>query len=399
MANTLITNDLIAKLILLEFKNNLVLAKTARRQYQSMFSVETGATIRIRKPTRLVSQEGAVLSGVQPIQQRYTNLTIDRRRVVPIALTSFELSLQLDDFQEQVIRPAMQTLANDVDSSLYEAGVGAIYNYVGNAGTSPASFAVIDQANSKLNAMGIPKDKRYLIMSEKDGGAARSALYNTFNTNFNKDIILDSSMGRVAGFEAYTAQNVRQPEVLSTGVSFGTPLVKGAGQTGSTLLVDGVTSGITIKKGTVFQIAGVNSVNPISYNDTTYDANFVVTENCTAVGTDITLVIEPGIVTSGPYRNVTVGPADNAAITFQAKHTKNIAYHQEAFTLAMIDIYSPPAGENTGAYFKNLVDKSANVALRMVRQYNATTDEDLVRVDAMWGCKCFGEYGSIVMGS
>jgi hypothetical protein len=407
MANTLLTNDIIAKLILMEFKNNLVLAKTCNRHYENVFSTETGTNVRIRRPTRLVAADGATLV-VQNIQERFTNLTINQRKHVGIQLSSQELTLQLDDFQAHVIRPAMQSLANQVDASIYNSGTENIYNFVGTAGTAPATFSTANLANAKLNQFGVPKTDRYAILSENDGASMQSALYNTFNQDFNKKIILDSSMGRLAGFEWYTAQNVVRPAVL-VGASFGSPIVSGAGQSGTTLNVSGLTAGITIKKGTLFTIAGVNSVNPISYVDTTQLANWVVSADVTADGGGLAAIPvnngsgagtgAQGIILTGPYQNVVSGPAASAVISFQARHTKNIAYHSECFTLAMINLYSPPPSQNTGAYFKNLVDKDANIALRMVRQYDIVNDVDICRVDALWGVQCFGEYGTIIMGS
>lgn len=407
MTNTLLTNDIIAKLILMEFKNNLVLAKTCNRHYENVFSTETGTNIRIRRPTRLVSTQGQTLV-TQDIQQRFTNLTINNRQHVGIQLSSQELSLQLDDFQAHVIRPAMQSLANQVDASIYNSGIANIYNFVGTAGTAPNAFNTVNLAKAKLNAFGVPSTDRYCIMSENDGASMQSALYNTFNQEFNKKIILDSSMGRLAGFEFYTAQNVMRPNNL-IGASFGSPVINGAGQSGTSLVLSGLTAGITIKAGTLFTIAGVDSVNPISYVDTTLLANFVVSTDAIVDGSgNVTLNINngsgagsgaQGIILTGPYQNVTNAPANGAVVTFQARHTKNLAYHTECFTLAMINLYSPPPSQNTGAYFKNLVDKDANIALRMVRQYDITNDVDVCRVDALWGVNCFGEYGTVIMGS
>lgn len=382
-------------MILLEFRNNLVLAKTARRQYENVFDNTTGRTIRIRKPTRYLDADGPTLV-TQAIEQRTTNLVIDQRKHVGIAITSEQWSLELDDFQAQVVRPAMQRLANSVDQSLYNAAIGSMFNSVGTPGTPPNSMQVVLDAASVLDQMGIPAGDRYCIMSPKDGAALKGALYNTFNEQFNKDIILRGSMGELSGFDFYTAQNVVRPTV-TTG---GTPLVKGAGQSGATLLTDGWTSGITIKKGTIFSIAGVNSVNPISLTDNNELAKFVVTADTVATGGEADLPIETvegGIVLAGsPYQNVTSAPADNAALTVYATHTKNLAYHSEAFTLAMINLWSP---QNSGAWSRNIVDKDAGIALRMVRQYNINTDEENIRVDALYGVKCFGQYGAVIMGS
>lgn len=393
--NTLLTNNVIAKMMLMEFKNNLVIAKTARRQYEPVFDNTTGRTIRIRKPTRYLSADGAALV-TQAIEQRTTDLVIDQRKHVGVALTTEQLTLELDDFQAQVVRPAMQRLANDVDQALYAAAVGSMFNAVGTAGTAPNTMQTILNAAAKLDQFGIPTGDRYCIMSPSDGAALKGALYNTFNEQFNKDIILRGSMGELGGFDFYTAQNVIRPTV-TTG---GTPLVKGAGQSGSTLITDGWTASIVIKKGTIFTIAGVDSVNPISQTDNNQLAQFVVTADTTVDGSgNATLPIETmegGIVLAGsPYQNVTITPPDNAALTVNLTHTKNLAYHSEAFTLAMINLYAP----KQGAWSTNLVDKDAGIALRMVRQYDINTDEDKIRVDALFGVRCFGQYGSVIMGS
>lgn len=378
----------------MEFKNQLVLAKTCNRQYQPLFDNDTGTTIRIRKPTRLTSASGAALV-TQSIQQRTVPLTISNRQHVGITLTTQELTLQLDDFQANVIRPAMQTLANVVDTSIYQAGINTFYNYVGTAGVAPNSLPTVINAGAKLNMFGVPRSDRFCIMSENDGAVLKGGLYNLFNQDFNSEIILEGSLGRLSGFDFYTAQNVQRPTASST--TYGTPLVNGAGQSGTSLIVNGLTNGMTIYAGAKFQIAGVSAVNPISYNSTTQLANFTVANTVTADGSgNATLTITPGIQLTGPYQNVTALPITGAAITFQATHTMNLAYHKEAFTLAMINLYAP---KETGAWARNLVDKDANISLRMVRQYNIGTDEDVVRVDALWGVGAFGEYGVDLMGS
>jgi hypothetical protein len=393
MANTLLTNDVISKLMLMEFKNNLVLARTARRQYQNIFDNTTGRTIRIRKPVRLSSADGAQLK-IQDITQNYTNLTIDQRKHVGIALTSEQLTLQLNDFQETVVRPAMQRLANDVDIYLYSKSIN-FYNYVGTAGTAPSTYATVSSAGAKMDALGIPMENRYLLASSKDGDSIRQGMLGYFEPKFISPILKDRSMGRIAGFDMYTAQNVKKPTVQTVG---GTPLVNGASQSGSSLIIDGVTAAQVITAGTVFQIAGVDSVNPVSLNDTQYVANFVVTETATADGSgNVTLAISPPITLTGPYQTVTALPANNAAITFQASHTINVAYHQEAFTLAMINLFTPKS--ESGVWARNMVDKDANISMRFVRQYNIDNDCDVMRADILFGGECFGEYGTRVMGS
>jgi hypothetical protein len=89
------------------------------------------------------------------------------------------------------------------------------------------------------------------------------------------------------------------PAVISTGQGSpaGTPLMRGASQTGRTLATDGWTGGVAIfKAGDFLKIAG---------NDKVYMVTADVTSNASS-SADTPITIEPALVES---------PADNAAIT------------------------------------------------------------------------------------
>lgn len=394
--NVLLTDDIILRTALMEFENNLVLAKTARRDYESKFNPSTGRTIRIRKPTRYVSRTGRVAQP-QAIQEEYTEIAVSDMIGVDVEVSSEQYALELDDFNREVIQPAMVTLANTVDIGLYNTSV-AFSTFAGTAGSPPNSFATINQCNAALNRFGIPRKSRFMMLKTDDAQSVQSSLYNTFNENFNKEIILEGSMGNLAGFDVYDVQNAIRPTAL-VGASFGSPAINGAGQSGLSLSIDGLTSGITIKKGALFTVAGVNSVNPTGRVDTGQLAQFVVTADTTAVGTSIAVlpisVNDSGIVISGPYQNVTALPADNALLTFNATHTKNIFYHREAFALVTIKL-----PENKGAVFqKNMMNPKSKTSIRMTRQYDGIDDVELIRFDVLPAYKCFPEYGGVLMGT
>jgi hypothetical protein len=398
MANNLLTNDIILKTALMEFTNNLVFAKTARRDYQDKFNNTTGSTIRIRKPTRYESRTGQNIS-VQAINEQYTNITVGDMIGVDVEVTSTELALQLDDFNREILNPAMVTLANKVDSLLYDTSV-EISNFVGVAGTAPNSFSIASDAEARLDSFGVPQGKdRFMMLKSFDAAAMRTALYNTFNENFNKDIILNGSMGNLSGFDCYSVQNIIRPSRGSA--TLGTPAVNGPNQSGSTIILDGFAANAQIKEGALFTIVGVNSLNPTSRTDTGQLAQFVVTADAQADGAGaVTLSIsinEQGITSTGPYRNVSILPPDNALLTFQATHTKNIAYHREAFALVTIKL--PELADGESAYQKNMMDPKAKVNIRMTRQYQIANDQYVIRFDVLPAVKCFPQYAAIVMGS
>jgi hypothetical protein len=399
MANLLVTDDIIAPLALKEFKNNLILAKTVRRDYQDTFSVKTGDTIRINKPVRFTVRSGPTLS-IQDIDQNTDTMTISFQDGVDVALTSFEQSLEVRDFNELVIKPAMTRLANKVDQRLYDTTID-IYNAVGTPGTAPNSFASLDNAGALLDSFGIPRDEnRFALLKSFDAASLRQGCYNLFNESFNKGIIMRGSLGELAGFDVYSVQNVKRPLYGSLPIAgIGTPLVNGAAQSGASLVTDGWTNSTTniLFPGAIFTIAGVYSVNPITLETTGQLQKFTVTANASSGTTTgpATLSISPSIVLTGPYQNVTNAPADNAAITVYDTHTKNVAYHKEAFTLAMVKL---PEGNN-GAFQKTMSDPDAGVSLRMTRQYDIVNDRDIIRFDVLYGTKCFPDWATIVMGS
>lgn len=390
--NVLLTDDIILKTALMEFDNNLVLAKTARRDYEARFNPNTGRTIRIRKPTRYVERIGRVALP-QPIDEQYTDITVSDMIGVDVEISSEQYALELEDFNQEVIQPAMVTLANAVDRGLYETSKD-FYQYSGTAGAAPNSFATINSCNAVLNRFGIPRKDRFMMLKTDDAATVQSALYNTFNENFNKTIILEGSMGNLASFDVYDVQNAIRPSRGSD--SLGSPAIDGNTQSGSTLLLKNFTGSVLLKRGALFTIAGVNSVNPTSREDTGKLMQFTVgIDNQASGGGAMTLTISPAIVLTGPYQNVTALPIDGALLTFEATHTKNIFYHREALALCTIKL-----PENKGAIFqKNMVNQKSKSSIRMTRYYDGIQDVELVRFDVLPAYKCFPEYGGVLMGS
>lgn len=396
--NTLLTNDIILRTALMEFTNNLVFAKTARRDYQDKFDPTTGGSIRIRKPTRYEPRTGENIS-VQAINEQYTTIDVGDMIGVDVEVTSRELALQLDDFNREILNPAMVTLANKIDSLMYDTTL-QISSFVGTAGTPPNSFPVANAANAVLNSFGVPQGKnRFAMLKSFDASALQNALYNTFNENFNKEIILDGSMGNLAGFDMYDVQNIIRPAVGTVTASLGAPAINTAGQSGSTLILDGFTAGAVISVGRVFTIAGINSLNPTSRTDTGQLAQFVVLVGGTADGGgNLTITVQTNgypLTVTGPYRNISNFPADNALLTFQDAHNINVAYHKEAFALVTIKL---PEGAD-GAYQRNMMDPKAKINIRMTRQYQIANDKNVIRFDVLPAVKCFPEYATRIMGS
>lgn len=396
--------SLIAKTVLSEFENNLVMARTINRQFEDTYSNNTGVTINIRKPTRYtVTSNADITTDLQAIQQRVVPLTISFRDVVAMTVTSQQLALNLDDFRRECITPAMLQLANKVDQRIYDSSLG-IYNYVGTAGTAPNSFTVVNSARSKLTALGVQTDPRYLMLSVNDGAAITDGLSSQLNyQRFNQDVLDKGVIGHLAGFDMFEVQNnvTSTRSSIADGTGIGTPVVSVTSISGATTIsMSGFTASVIgiLKKGAVFSIAGVGAVNPNDRQSTGKPMNFVVTADVNSDGTGNAVIpISPQIIfDGGPYVNVTALPLSGAAVTVQGSHTLNVAYHPEAFTMAMIKL---PEFNESGAYMKTMVDPKSKISIRMVKQYQILPDQLVVRFEVLYGIACFPEYATRLMGS
>jgi hypothetical protein len=78
--------------------------------------------------------DGAALQ-VQDDNEQYTTLTVSSQKHIGINFTSAELTMQLDDFAERVLKPRISQLASSVDADVANA-YKSIFNTVGTPGTT-----------------------------------------------------------------------------------------------------------------------------------------------------------------------------------------------------------------------------------------------------------------------
>ena len=162
MANSLLTIDMITRKSLEILENNLVITRNVNRQYDDSFAVEgakIGSTLRIRLPDRALVTDGAALQ-VQDDNEQYTTLTVSSQKHIGVNFTSAELTMQLDDFAERVLKPRISQLASSIDADVANS-FQSIYNSVGTPGTVPSTSLVLLQAQQKLNEFATPMSPRF----------------------------------------------------------------------------------------------------------------------------------------------------------------------------------------------------------------------------------------------
>jgi len=388
MANSLLTIDMITRKCLEILENNLVLSRNVNKEYDDSFAVEgakIGSTLRIRLPDRALVTDGAALQ-VQDDNEQYTTLTVSSQKHIGINFTSAELTMQLDDFAERVLKPRISQLASSVDADVANA-YKSIFNTVGTPGTTPATALVLLQAQQKLNESAAPMSPRYATVNP----AANAGLVNGMTGFFNPTGTISRQfktgmMGEgVLGFDE---MNMSQSIVNhTTGSRAGTILVNEtvATQGQATITLDGLTSNTTVTVGDVFTIAGVYAVNPQTRLSTGSLQQFVVTAAQTASGGDMAnMAISPPMYTAAnALATIDAFPANNAAVTFvgtaSTVYPQNLVYHKNAITLATADLLLPQGVDMASRQVHN------GISMRIVRQYDINNDRMPCRVDVLYG--------------
>lgn len=401
MANTLVTPSLIAKEALMQLENNLVMGNQVHREFKKEFTGGQGDTVSIRKPVKFYTADGATRVN-QDVEEKNTSITIDQRKHVSWKFSTQDLTLSIEQYSERYIKPAMITLANTVDKSLHGL-YSSVWNSVGTPGTTPSTFAHVAAAAQRMDEMAVGLDNRSMMLNPAAGyGIAGNQLTLDAVGAMGKSAYEEAAIGRVAKFSTFSTQNTANHTcgVHTTG---STPLVNGGSQnvtyanaTGAntqSLVTDGwANSTAVLKAGDVFTLAGVYAVNPVPGEGTTgktvmpFLQQFTVTADATSDGTgNATLTISPAIITSGPFQTVSAAPADNAAITVlgteSTAYPQNVGFHKNAFALVTCPLEMPD-----GASFKAR-ESHNGLSVRVVKDYDIDSDEDIIRLDILYGRK------------
>ena len=398
--NVFLTDDIIAKEALRLLKNSLVGLQLVNRSKEKYFG-KIGDTISVKKPFRVKSASGRVLVK-QPMVDQTTALKIDRQEHVGLEFTVNDRSLALHDFSERYLKSAVVQLAHKVDLSIYQELNRSTFFTNGVPGNGVTFNEIID-ARAFSTLTGHPDDgKTTVVLNTLDAAAHRKNLTTINNDSLVKSAIERAYLGNVAGYDLFETAQVPTHTV---GVATGTPVVSGAGQTGSTLNTSGWTASTTgiLKAGDVFTIAGVFSINPQTYQSTGQLQQFVVTADANSGastgpaalsispaindGTLTTTDAEGNTVSLAAYQNVTAAPAASAPITVLGStgstRRNNFMIHKDAVTVAVIDLVLP----QSAPVAKRASDDESGLSIALTAQYDITNYREVYRLDVLWGVK------------
>jgi hypothetical protein len=358
MANTLLTPSIIARESLMVLENNLVLSNLVHHDFSSEF-VNVGDTITIRKPATFKAKEFETAIEIQDAKETGVPVVMDKLIDVSCKITSKDLALNIVNFSEQFLQPALRAVAQDVDARI--AGLYAdVPYYFGVAGTTPGTVASITGVRKIMNDNKVPLVGRNLVI-DTDAEAALLQLdtFNRVDASGTSDALIEAKLGRKFGYDIYMDQNI---ENHTNGNFVGSPAV-----TISTVVTAGSNTAVfaatnltgPIKKGTIFKVAG--------------DATaYVVTADTVAAGNTANISFYPA---------ASKEMAATSAVSIVADHTANIAFHQNAFALVTRQL-STPMGNTQSSYVNY-----NGLGLRVTFGYDMISKSDIMSIDMLCGFK------------
>ena len=386
MSNSILTIDMITRKALEILENNLVITRNVNRQYDDSFAVEgakIGSTLRIRLPDRALVTDGAALQ-VQDDNEQFTTLTVASQKHIGVNFTSAELTMQLDDFAERVLKPRISQLASSIDADVANA-YKSIGNTVGTPGTTPSTSLVLLQAQQKLNENAAVMNPRYATVNPAANAGLVEGMKGLFNpTDTISKQFKNGMMGTgVLGYdEINMSQSIKQ-HTTGSRVATGNSVTTTVTSEGAASIALTIGSGLTVKAGDVFTVADCFAVNPQTRESTGSLFQFVALADATASGTAIVVTVAPIYTSNNALATVDSFPVSGKAVVFvgaaSSQYAQNLVYHKDAITFATADLLLPQGVDMAARAVHN------GISLRVVRQYDINNDRMPCRIDVLYG--------------
>ena len=416
VANQFVTPEWTMKKVGKRVVNNIVFGANVNRSYDDQYKVagaKVGDTVNARLPQRYLAGRGPVMTP-QPIVDRTVPIQLTDQVHVGIEFTSASLTMYVDDYNERYIEPAVDQLIQECDGDGLERMYLETHHCVGTPGTTPGAGATSHystnitylDAGAKLDDYAVPMSRRVAVLSptmHTNLVNVNSALFNPANAiakQYREGQFGDEALGIR---EFYKSQNVFRHV---TGTPGGTPVVNGAGQTGGTISVRGMTATTgDFHDGDIIQFAGCRGVNPMSRRSTGRLMDFLVQGDATANGSGVASVnIYPEIILSGASQTVDASPADGAAVTmYGSTHSdvdgvtspQGLIYDPDAYALVFADLE-----KFEGIWLSERIsNKALGISIRMHKGADVVNDVSPARVDILYGWAKVRDFGCRVAAS
>ena len=270
------------------------------------------------------------------------------------------IATDLDSIKDDIIRPAKRAIITDK-----EAYHQKVFLEIGNTILADAAGADIDDAaavRDRIDELGGEMEDVYFVAPS----AIHSSIVNNTSNFFNPTKAI--SMGWYKGVYdegknmAWVRSNLTPVHTNGTATSGAfanglTPLGEVSVtsiENATTVVLEGITTDGTITKGSVIEFAGVEAVNPLTYNSIGSRAQFAVKETVTSAAGTVTVTLYEKLnagtdADTASIQNISALPADGDVVYLvgevSARYKVACAYTKDAFMVGFCDFAKPDAGK------------------------------------------------------
>lgn len=329
-------------------KDNLVFPTLSHIEFSKEFG-RFGDSIQVRKPAVYTAHEfdGSIVS--QEADETAVVVTLDKIADVSVEIGAREMALSIEDFNAQVLMPAIVAIAEKINNDGFDLYKDIPY-YCGEAGTTPSGIELFAKATKVLNQNKAPISDRAAIWDyEALANMQTDPVVISAEKCGTTKALREGSIGRILGLNNY---------------------MSGAVKSHTTGDASGVTVKTAVDSGNVIKLSGSGS---LVYGDILeIDGQvFAVAEEAslTTAGVEVTMTTEVKAEISASTE-VTVVPA----------HVANLAFHKNAFGFV-----TRPLEEAHGA--DSYVINYEGLTLRVTMDYDIHTKKQVLSVDTLYGFK------------
>ncbi len=351
MENTFLKPSVIAKEALLALESNLTMANLVHRDFESEFA-QVGDTISVRRPACFSAKNFTGETEAQAVTEGSVAVKLDRFRDVTVNVTSKQMTLDIQDFSEQIVKPAMAAIAQAIDTDLLTMGIAGAGKSV--SASNPAVIQDIANVGKTLDVNKVPRDNRNLVLHPTHL-YSYNTLDNLAKMSYSGDsqALRESEVGKIYTMNTFMSQNCPDTAATAAGT-------------------------VTTFKATAAKDAKEFAITAGSPATGTFKAGdqVIVGGYLYAVAEDLTLASGAGTLKVSEKIPEAIATAVNGTHIVKPH---SLGFHRNGLALVTRSLSLPMGAPNSSIASEN------GLGVRVVYDYDSDTKQDKISFDILYG--------------
>lgn len=219
MPNTFLTPNVIATQALANLYETTVMAQLVYRDYENDFQAGRGDTITVRKPPVFTAREYDRSAGitVQDASESGIPVVLNHFADTSFAVTSEEQTLEITEFNDRLLNPAMESIAQKIDADLLTLRNDIVHSVGATAGEVWSDPKAMIAAGRVLDQNKVPMTDRSAVVGPVTGAEwLKSDLMNRADARGDTEGLREASFGsRLFGMDPYRTNHITVPPAVS----------------------------------------------------------------------------------------------------------------------------------------------------------------------------------------